>query len=123
MSGLLRREAAPLSAAHTSISASVAHAHGELLSHRELQFDFPQYKPPEQPQWMFDLGKLLNQFAPALKFVGWIILAAALIAIVYPHRPRGHRQRLVPLQRQAGNEIGGRARLAPRGLGGPRPAA
>jgi hypothetical protein len=74
---------APLSAAHTSIPASVAHAHGELLSHRELQFDFPQYKPPEQPQWMFDLGKFLNQFAPVLKFVGWIILAAALIAIVY----------------------------------------
>jgi hypothetical protein len=77
------RRGVSASPSSTHASTGIARAHDELLTHRELQFDFPKYQPPAQPQWTLDFGKFLGHFAPFFKVLGWLLLAAVVIAIVY----------------------------------------
>ena len=60
---------------HTPVPPAVAHAHAELLTHQDLQFDFPKFVPPVTPQWMIELGKLLARLWPYIKYAGWIAAA------------------------------------------------
>jgi hypothetical protein len=66
-----------------SLPAGLAHAHGELLTHHELQFDFPQYKPTPPPQWNASTGGSFSLPAPLLSVLGWTLFAAMIGFIVY----------------------------------------
>jgi hypothetical protein len=59
------------------------HAHAELLSHQDLQFDFPKYEPPVTPQWMIELAKFLERVWPYARYVVWAGVAIALLYIAY----------------------------------------
>ncbi|HEX4860770.1 MAG TPA: DUF4129 domain-containing protein [Rhizomicrobium sp.] len=66
-----------------SYPAGIAHAHGELLTHHELQFDFPQSKPaPPPPQWSGGSGASFV-VGPLLQVLGWTLFAALIGLIVY----------------------------------------
>jgi len=60
------------------IPADVARAHAELLTHRDLQFDFSKYQPPTPPQWLIDFGKFLAHNWPVIRVLGWIVLIAVV---------------------------------------------
>ncbi len=69
--------------AHASHLTGIAHAHDELLTHRELQFDFPQSKPaPPPPQWNSGSGTPLV-LGPLLQILGWTLFAAVIGLIIY----------------------------------------
>ena len=68
---------------HAPVSPAVAHAHAVLLTHQDLQFDFPKFVPPVTPQWMIELGKLLARLWPYLKYAGWAAAAAVVLYLVY----------------------------------------
>ena len=65
------------------VPADVARAHAELLTHRDLQFDFPKYQPPTPPQWLIDFGKFLAHYWPALRILGWVVLIAVAGLLLY----------------------------------------
>lgn len=66
------------SAVHSHIPEAVARAHAQLLKHVDLQFDFPGYQRPPDPQWLIDLAKLLDRLAPFLRPVFWLAVAAVV---------------------------------------------
>lgn len=68
--------------AYAAAEQKLAAAHRALLQTRGLQLDFRSAPPqPPTPDWLIELGKLLAQFGPVLRFVFWggLALAAALI--------------------------------------------
>ena len=68
--------------AYAAAEQKLAAAHRALLHTRGLQLDFRAAPPdPPAPGWLIELGKLLAQFGPVLRFVFWggLALAAALI--------------------------------------------
>ena len=67
-----------------SVSAaqdSVARAHEILLRHRDLQFEFASFTPPQPPPWLKTLARLLEAITPYVGYVFWggLALGAALI--------------------------------------------
>jgi hypothetical protein len=65
-----------------SASDAFARAHGALLRGKDLQFEpTAAPKPPDVPQWLLAIGKLLVKLAPYLTYVFWgcLILGAAII--------------------------------------------
>ena len=57
-----------------SVSAaqdSVARAHEILLRHRDLQFEFASFTPPQPPPWLKTLARLLEAIAPYVGYVFW----------------------------------------------------
>lgn len=69
---------------HASLPAGIAHAHDELLTHRELQFDFPKSKPaPPPPQWDTGSSGAPLVLGPLLQILGWTLFAAVIGLIVY----------------------------------------
>jgi hypothetical protein len=75
-----------LSISHSQILPAARRAHDELLTHRDLQFDFPAFHPPVTPQWLVDLGNFLARIWPHLWFLGYLgwaaIIGAALIVLI-----------------------------------------
>ena len=65
------------------VPTDVARAHAELLTHRDLQFDFPKYQPPTPPQWLIDLGKFLTHYWAVIRILGWIVLIAVVGLLLY----------------------------------------
>lgn len=54
------------------------------MGHRDIQFDFPDSAGiAPQPLWLRHLIAFLNQHAAWFKWGGWILLGAAILAIVY----------------------------------------
>ena len=70
-------------ALHTPVPAAAAHAHAELLTHQDLQFDFPKFVPPVTPQWMIELGKLMARLWPYLRYAGWAAAALVVLYLIY----------------------------------------
>jgi hypothetical protein len=64
-------------------SGAVHRAHDTLMSHGELQFDFPKFTPPEPPQWLIWLGKILAPLAPYMTYIAWAIVIAAAALILF----------------------------------------
>lgn len=63
-------------------SDAFARAHGALLRGKDLQFEpTAAPKPPNVPDWLLAIGKVLADVAPFLAYVFWgcLILGAALI--------------------------------------------
>lgn len=65
------------------VPTDVARAHAELLTHRDLQFDFTKYQPPTPPQWLIDLGKFLTHYWAVIRILGWIVLIAVVGLLLY----------------------------------------
>lgn len=65
------------------VPADVARAHAELLSHHDLQFDFPKYQPPTPPQWLIEFGKFIAHYWPVFRVLGWIAVIAVVGLLVY----------------------------------------
>ncbi|CAN5144580.1 hypothetical protein BH10PSE4_BH10PSE4_06420 [soil metagenome] len=59
----------------------LARAHAALLHNRDLQFSPTVVKPPQVPDWLAAVGKVLAAVAPYLAYVFWglLILGAAVI--------------------------------------------
>jgi hypothetical protein len=78
---------APLSGSpadvHAQIPPAVVRAHDAILTHHDLQFDFPRYHPPVTPQWLVELLKSLARIWPHSRYVGYfgwaVVIVAALI--------------------------------------------
>jgi hypothetical protein len=68
---------------HPPVPAAVAHAHAELLTHQDLQFDFPKFVPPVTPQWMIELAKLLARIWPYAKYAVWAVVALIVLYLLY----------------------------------------
>jgi hypothetical protein len=71
---------------HIPISPEIAQAHQQLLGHRELQFDFPEFHPTPPPQWLVDILKFLAKIWPNLSFmgyVGWAVVIAGALVIAF----------------------------------------
>lgn len=63
-------------------SDAFARAHGALLRGKDLQFEATAApKPPNVPDWLVAIGKVLRALAPYLTYVFWgvLILGAAII--------------------------------------------
>jgi hypothetical protein len=71
---------------HSQISQAIVRAHAELLSHRDLQFDFPKFQPPVAPQWLTDLAKFLAKYWPHSQFfgyAGWVVLIGIVAVVIF----------------------------------------
>jgi hypothetical protein len=66
----------------SQIPQAIARAHAELLTHTDLQFDFPKFEPPKTPDWLIQFLKFLGSFGPYPKYVFWaaVIIGALLLA-------------------------------------------
>ncbi len=61
-------------------------AHDQLLAHRDLQFDFPEFHPPVTPQWLIDLARFLQRIWPRslyMGYLGWAVVVAGGAIILY----------------------------------------
>jgi hypothetical protein len=61
---------------------ALAQAHAGLTRQGDLQFDFGHFVPTPPPDWLKPLLHLLDQLAPAFKWVFWIGLALGVGAIL-----------------------------------------
>jgi len=69
--------------AHAPAGDALARAHAALLRQADLQFDFAQMTPPAPPpNWLLDLLKWLGHLGPVFKWLFWIGLAVAALAIL-----------------------------------------
>lgn len=58
-------------------------AHERLLSHADLQFDFPAFVPPVTPQWLVALADFLRGTWPVLRWFIWAAMAIAALGLLY----------------------------------------
>jgi len=70
-------------AATTNNEAAFAEAHARLIADGSIQFQFARYKPPEVPEWLRALLKLLETAAPVLKIMFWVGVAALALNLLY----------------------------------------
>jgi hypothetical protein len=54
-----------------------------MLTHRDLQFDFPKYQPPTPPQWLIEFGKFLAHYWPVFRVLGWIVAIGVVGLLLY----------------------------------------
>jgi hypothetical protein len=73
----------PLPPPPAPISADIVRAHAQLMTHRDLQFDFAQYKAPPTPDWLAALGRFIKAWWPQIEFVGWALLIAIGVFLLY----------------------------------------
>jgi hypothetical protein len=62
---------------------SVRAAHERLLTHTDLQFDFPGYQPPVTPSWLIALADLLRGVWPVLRWFVWAGIAVLGVLLLY----------------------------------------
>ena len=74
----------------TAESATLEQAHRAVLARRDLQFDLkevPSPPPPSPPDWLKQilefLGSLFRGTAPIIEVLFWIIVAAAVLGLVF----------------------------------------
>lgn len=60
-----------------------AQTHADLLKHSDIQFSFPRYERPVEPEWMKWLGHLLQQNGVALKWVVWTLAGLVVVYVIY----------------------------------------
>lgn len=60
----------------------LARAHAELLTHKDLQFDFPQFIRPQAPAWLIALAKFVESIWPYLKYLIWLGFLSGIVLIV-----------------------------------------
>ncbi len=60
-----------------------ADAHRQLLQDKSLQFDALQFKPSEPPKWAGGLSEFLAALGPAFQVLFWVLLALAVIGLLY----------------------------------------
>ena len=58
-------------------------AHRELLADQSIQFELPDYRPPTPPAWLEWLARFLSSEHPVLSALLWLLLALAVVAILY----------------------------------------
>lgn len=63
--------------------ATFAEAHRQLLADRSIQFDMPQVAPPEMPQWLGGLGRIISASWPAVQILFWVAVAALVLFLLY----------------------------------------
>ena len=74
----------PISApAATPTPPGFEQAHRELLDDQSIQFELPDYQPPTPPAWLEWLARLLSSEHPVLSALLWLLLALAIVAILY----------------------------------------
>lgn len=83
-------------------AASFDAAHRRLLADDSIQFDLPQWSPPQPPQWLEPLRDVLAAIAPYLIYIFWgaVILGVAIILALIFLEMSGVRWRM-PWQRDA----------------------
>jgi hypothetical protein len=71
-------------------SASLHAAHARLLHDRALQFDFtrdPNFKPPNEPEWLKAIGRFLaalfTALQPVLMVVFWVGVGLAVALVIF----------------------------------------
>jgi hypothetical protein len=74
---------APQPVAVTEPPATLAAAHAELLGDESLQFQFEVYEPPQPPDWIEPLLRLLQAVAPFLGYIFWAGVAIVVLLILY----------------------------------------
>ena len=57
-------------------------AHGDLLKHSDIQFEFPPFKLPPTPDWLKWLVKAIENHGTGIKWTLWIVGGAILLVIV-----------------------------------------
>jgi len=67
----------------TGDPARFAEAHDKLRADGSIQFDLPAFVPPEPPAWLRWLGEILANGGPVFMAIFWIVLALAILAILY----------------------------------------
>lgn len=80
--------------APSQIPHAIARAHAELLTHRDLQFDFPKFVPLKTPDWLLNFVKFLTSFGPYPKYLFWAVLfagSAVLLALIVREIIRRYR--------------------------------
>jgi len=60
----------------------LARAHAHMLADHTLQFDFTAFTPPKPPGWLKWLAEVLSSIAPAMQWVFWLGLAAAVLVVL-----------------------------------------
>jgi hypothetical protein len=60
-----------------------AAAHRELLADSSIQFDLPQFEPPQPPAWLRWLGDWLSTDHPVLRVLLWVVVGLVVLAILY----------------------------------------
>jgi hypothetical protein len=68
------------------IPPEAARAHDALLTHHDLQFDFPAFRPPVTPQWLEELAKFIGRVWPHLWFMGylgWAVVIAIVLIVLF----------------------------------------
>ena len=63
--------------------ARFAEAHAKLRTDSSIQFDLPEFVPPEPPAWLRWLAELLENGGPVFKAIFWIVLAIVVLSILY----------------------------------------
>lgn len=63
--------------------ADVSEAHAEVLADPSLQFDFQGQTPPQLPDWLEPLLRLIGLVAPYLQWIFWGLVAAGALLIVW----------------------------------------
>ena len=61
----------------------VARAHAELLTHKDLQFDFPKFVSSKTPDWLLNFLKFLASLGPYPKYVIWAVLFAGAAVLLF----------------------------------------
>jgi hypothetical protein len=70
-------------AAASGDPARAAEAHRALMADPSIQFDFPAWTPPQPPAWLRWLDGILSGAGPLFTALFWIVVAAAVAAILY----------------------------------------
>ena len=60
-----------------------ADAHRELLADRTIQFELPQYVPPQPPEWLRGFGNFFATEHPILRVIVYGIAAAIALFLLY----------------------------------------
>jgi hypothetical protein len=60
-----------------------AQAHQRLLADRSIQFDMQAFIPPRPPAWLKSLIEFFKAIYPLLQGIFWILVAAAVLFLVY----------------------------------------
>jgi hypothetical protein len=91
-----------------AIGDAARRAHDALMAHGELQFDFPQFTPPEPPAWLIWLGKLLAPLAPYFGYIMWgIVIAAAALVLFLIAKSLIGRRFFLPSRKIAADKVPG----------------
>ena len=60
-----------------------AEAHRRLLADRSIQFELKSFEPTQPPAWIEALARFLQDIAPVLRVLFWVLLAAIVLFILY----------------------------------------